>query len=101
MGISFYLVWSKKATKTNKKLRIEGIRIFIVQLVLNALWSIIFFGYYNPLLALAEIIVLAAMVLLTIRIFLKISKPAAYLLYPYFAWIGFATMLNLSIVLLN
>ena len=98
MGISLYLVW---VTKTDKKERRQGITFFFIQLVLNVLWSILFFGLQSPAAALIGIIVLWFAILLTIKNFLQISKPAGRLLMPYLAWVSFATILNLSIVFLN
>lgn len=97
MGISLYIVWTSNRVK-NKK---AGIKLFLIQLTLNASWSIVFFGLHNPILAFANIIILWIVILLTIRAFIPISKPAAYLLYPYLAWVSFASILNLSIALLN
>lgn len=75
--------------------------LFVVQLVFNFLWSIIFFGFRNPLIAFIDIILLWIMILLTIIKFHKLSKQAAYLLIPYVLWVSFAALLNISIVLLN
>jgi len=98
MGISLYLVWVKGTKiKRNK----EAINLFLIQLGLNFLWSFIFFGFRNPSLAFLEIIALWILLLMTILRFWKISKIAAYLLMPYIAWISFASILNLAIVLLN
>lgn len=97
MGLSFYLILIKKE-KRKKEIAIE---LFLIQLVLNALWSILFFGLQNPLFAFVEILFLWAVILLTIIYFHKISKPAAYLLYPYITWVSFAAYLNLSILVLN
>lgn len=96
MGTSFYLIWISKS-----KLRQNAINLFLVQLGLNALWSFLFFGLRNPALALAEIIILWIFIFLTIRSFWKISKISSYLLWPYLAWVSFATILNLSIWMLN
>ena len=90
MGISLYLVWKKKFPT-----------IFGVQLFLNFLWSIIFFGMRNPSLALVDIVALWIAIALTIKSFYKISKLSAYSLTPYLLWVSFATLLNLMIVLLN
>lgn len=98
MGYSLFLVW-KKGIKTKKNK--VAILVFFCQLGLNFLWSFFFFGLHLPLLAFFEIIVLWIAISLTIVKFWKISKPAAYLLYPYLAWVSFATILNLSIVILN
>lgn len=91
MGISLYLVWRKKKVPT----------VFWVQLILNAVWSIIFFGIKNPTLALADIIALWVTIIFTIKAFSKINKLAGRLLFPYLLWVTFASILNLSIVLLN
>lgn len=97
MGFSLYLVWvSRKST-----LREVGLRYFFFQLILNALWSILFFGLRNPLFALLEIIILWFCIYMTIVYFRKVNKTAAYLLYPYIIWVSFASVLNGSIVILN
>lgn len=95
MGISLYLLWTSKKNKN------AAIKLFLIQLGLNFLWSLIFFGMHSPQLAFVEIISLWIAIFLTIRISAPISKNAAYLLYPYFLWVSFATLLNLSIALLN
>ncbi|HBU27940.1 TPA: TspO protein [Candidatus Uhrbacteria bacterium] len=97
MGVSVYLVWRKK---TNKKYK-QAFMVFGGQLALNALWSPLFFGAQNPGLALVDIVLLLLAILWTIKLFHTISRPAAYLLIPYVAWVGFATYLNLAIWLLN
>lgn len=93
MGISLYVVWMKK----NKTAMI----LFFIQLALNLLWTIIFFGLRQPLLALIEIIALWIFILITKIKFYKISRTAAYLLMPYLLWVSFAVVLNLLIVLMN
>lgn len=96
MGISLYLVWISKG-----KLKQNALNLFFVQLGLNALWSIIFFGMKNPTLALVDIVALWIVIFLTIKSFTKISKLAGNLLIPYLLWVSFASVLNLAIVLLN
>ncbi|MBI2040035.1 tryptophan-rich sensory protein [Candidatus Microgenomates bacterium] len=91
MGISLYLVWLKQRIPT----------VFWIQLFLNVIWSIIFFGMRNPLLALVDIVALWIAIILTIKAFSKINKLSAYLLYPYLAWVSFASILNFAIVILN
>ena len=98
MGISLYLVWEKGLE--SKKVK-TAIFIFAVQLILNTLWSILFFGLQSPLYAFIEIIILWLAILLTIISFYKISRTAAYLLLPYILWVSFASVLNFSILLLN
>ena len=95
MGVSLYLVWVSK-----KKDNFAFI-IFGVQLFLNSLWSLLFFGLQNPLLAFLEINLLWIAIAVTMFKFYKISKPAFYLLIPYILWVSFAYVLNLAIALLN
>ena len=78
-----------------------GIVLFGAQLGVNLLWSLLFFGLYSPLAALACIIVLLALIVATIITFYRLSKPAAVLLVPYLAWVCIATALNAGVVLLN
>lgn len=98
MGISLYLIWIK-GFKT-KKVR-DAIVLFIIQLILNAIWSPVFFGYKNLLLAFVIIVAMIFYVVKTILAFGKIDKKASYLLYPYLAWISFASILNFSVWFLN
>lgn len=98
MGIAAFMVWKKG-------LNHRGVRIalgtFIFQLVLNTLWSIIFFGLQNPGAAFIEIVLLWVATLATIIAFAKVSKPAAWLLLPYVLWVSFAIYLNYMIYILN
>lgn len=94
MGISFYLVWSKKISKKEAWL-------FGIQLSLNSLWPILFFGLESPMLGLACIILLLISIALTMIAFYKRSKASAYLLVPYILWVSFASSLNLMIMILN
>jgi len=103
MGIALYLVWTKAGAKKSVKGKglKAGMKLFFIQLWLNFMWSLLFFGLKNPLVALVDIVILWAMILLTIISFWKLEKKAAYLLIPYILWVSFATALNLAIVLLN
>ena len=98
MGIAAFLVWNKGLKRKHVKI---ALGIFIVQLVLNTFWSIIFFGLQSPGAALVEIIFLWLAILATIIAFAKISKPAAWLLVPYILWVSFASYLNLMIWMIN
>lgn len=100
MGISFAIIWSKEVKKSGRTKR-KAMMLFGIQLCLNALWSILFFGLCNPFLALIEILLLWLFIYETIRAFQKIDKVAPKLLYPYLAWVSFATILNGSIWYLN
>ncbi|HHV23830.1 MAG TPA: tryptophan-rich sensory protein [Methanosarcina sp.] len=98
MGISLYLVWEKGLQEQEVK---KGMFIFGIQLGLNALWSILFFGLKSPYYAFVEIVLLWFAILLTILKFRKISKTASYLLFPYILWVSFAMLLNYYIWILN
>ena len=98
MGVAAFLVWDKGLE--NKKVKIS-LAIFGLQLLLNVLWSILFFGLQSPLYAFIDIIMLWASILATIIYFYRISAAAAYLLIPYILWVSFASALNLFIVILN
>lgn len=98
MGVALFLVW-------RKGFQTEGIRtalyFFGIQLALNALWSILFFGLKMPLLAFVEIVILWDFILITLLKFKKVSKPAALLLIPYLLWVSFAALLNFFLWYLN
>jgi len=105
MGIAFFLVWKQHShiLKNVRMLQIWkiGLMTFFIQLFLNAIWSIIFFGLHSSGWALVDIIFLWFAIIWTIIVFYKISKPAAYLLLPYILWVSFAGYLNYSIWVLN
>jgi len=98
MGVAAFLVW-RKGLK-NRQVRIALI-IFLVQLILNASWSVVFFGLQSPLYGLIVIVVLWVAILFTSLSFYRISRAAGILLWPYLLWVTFAAVLNESIWLLN
>jgi len=93
MGISLYLILEKKIKR--------ALTYFSKQLILNILWSVIFFGLHKLLLAFIEIIILWIFIFLTIMSSYKKSKPAAFLLIPYLLWVSFASVLNLFFYIIN
>lgn len=106
MGISLFLVWRATTntttfTKDRRNRKIAAFIAFGFQLILNVLWSFLFFGLRSPQLAFVEIIILLISIVATIVIFSKISKLAAILMVPYAGWVTFASFLNLQIWLLN
>jgi len=121
MGISLYLIWENKWepknkinfknkkswNKTSQKLlsgswqKANIIIIFATQLILNVLWSVIFFGMHSPEVAFFELIMLWFAILFTIINFYRISKIAALLLTPYILWVSFAGVLNYFVWILN
>lgn len=110
MGLSLFLVWrgltSSSSTTTTFLENRHSVKIvtfiaFGTQLILNVLWSFLFFGLRSPQLAFAEIIMLLTSIAVTIVIFSEISKLAAVLMLPYAGWVTLASFLNLQIWLLN
>jgi tryptophan-rich sensory protein len=94
MAVSGWLVWRKVGWGTE-------VAVFAGQLVLNAAWTPLFFGAGNYGLALVDIVVLWLAIGATIALFHRVSRPAAWLLVPYWAWVTFATALNWSIWRMN
>jgi len=98
MGVAAFLVWRKGLE--NRQVRIALI-VFLVQLVLNALWSVAFFGLESPLFGVVVIAALWVAILFTVLKFYRISLAASVLMWPYLLWVTFAAVLNVSIWLLN
>ncbi len=98
MGIAAYLVYEKGLRR--KEIR-KALAVFAGQLLLNTLWSIVFFGAHMILGAAVLIIFLWGMIAAIIWLFSRISRAAACLLVPYILWVSFATVLNISLYVLN
>ena len=97
MAISAFLIWKKK-----KEINVrEALMFYFVQLILNALWSIVFFGLKSPFFGFLEILILWLFIFLTMLKFYEIEKLASYLLIPYILWVSFAGILNFFILILN
>lgn len=98
MGIAAFLVWKNGWERKDVKM---ALGVFGIQLFLNAIWSIIFFGLQSPGWALVDIVLLWLAIVWTMVVFYKISKSAAWLLVPYILWVSFAAYLNYAIWALN
>jgi tryptophan-rich sensory protein len=98
MGISLFVIWQRRENNLQAR---KGLILFFIQLILNAFWSVAFFGLKSPLLGLINIILLWLAIFFTVQHFLKISKIAALLLLPYLLWVSFAVVLNFSLWILN
>ena len=96
MGFAAYLVWNENDVDGGRVLR-----MYLLQLVVNILWPFFFFRLGWRLFAFFWLLLLIALVTLTMSGFRYISKPAFYLLVPYFLWVLFAAYLNLGFYLLN
>lgn len=98
MGLSLYLVWNRGRDTPDFGLAIS---IFSIQLILNVLWSIIFFGEHSLIFGAIEIVFLWFFIVATVIEFYPVDKKASYLLFPYLAWVTLATMLNITILFAN
>ena len=103
MGISLFLIWKKRQymQKTEDATIVTSLFLFYVHLVINAYWSIVFFGMKDIVSALLIIVILAEMILLLIVKFFRIDRIAGLLLIPYYFWALYASFLNFSIWQLN
>lgn len=97
MGVALAFI-ILQSTKSSKK---KAYFWFGAQLILNTVWSLVFFGLHFPWLGVAVIIALIASILMAIYEFGKIKRLSAWLLVPYLAWVCFATYLTVAIALLN
>ena len=98
MGVAAFLVWQKGV---GFRLVRTALAWFLVQLVLNASWSPVFFGLHRIGLALVIVVLLWVAIVITMYRFFRVSRPAGMLLIPYLLWVSFATVLNASIWHLN
>ncbi|WP_285057117.1 TspO/MBR family protein [Pedobacter ginsengisoli] len=98
IGISAYLVWQKRKEILHFP---RTIAIYLMQLILNLMWSFIFFYAHQIGVALVEIVLLLVIVIINARVFYKVDKTAGLLFVPYILWVGFATLLTASIFSLN
>ena len=98
MGVALFLIWRKGMGTPGVKVALAA---FLIQLVLNGLWTPAFFGLRSPLAGLFVILLMWAAILVTMVRFFPISRPAALLLIPYLAWVSFAALLNAYLYALN
>lgn len=97
MALSAWLVWRRQGFAAAGL----PLLLFAVQLFLNLMWSVLFFGLKSPGLALLDIVLLLVAIAATLVSFWRRSAAAGGLLVPYLAWVGFATALNFAIWRLN
>lgn len=97
MGIALALIILRRTTESKRNAYIW----FGIQLVLNALWSLVFFGLHMPWLGVIVIAALIIAIIMTMRKFSRMYQPAMWLLVPYLAWVCFATYLTVGVAVLN
>lgn len=98
MGISAYLVWQRRDAVAHFP---RTIALYLIQLILNLMWSFIFFYAHQIGVALVEIVFLLVVILINATVFYKINKVAGLLFIPYILWVSFATVLTYNIFILN
>lgn len=98
LGIALFLVMRNEQTRLSKT---RAYLLFLIQMVLNALWSYTFFGAHMTGWALVVLIALIVASVMMMRAFRPFSKWASYLIWPYILWLSFAAYLNIAIVWLN
>lgn len=98
IGIAAYLVWQQRKSIPHFP---RTIAIYLIQLILNLVWSFLFFYMHEIGFALGEIILLLLMIIFNGVYFYRISKWAGILFIPYFLWVAFATFLTYNIFILN
>jgi len=98
MGVAAFLVWRTGLDADGVKVALTA---FAVQLALNGLWSILFFGMQAPGWALVEIVLLWVSIGITVVFFWRVAPLPGALLLPYWGWVSFATVLNASLWWLN
>jgi len=94
MAVAAWLVWRRVGWQ-------KVLMFYFIQLALNAAWTPIFFGAHELGWALAEILLMWLAILLTMRVFFQVSKPAGWMLVPYLAWVTFAAFLNFTLWRMN
>jgi translocator protein len=97
MAVAAWLVWRRGGWACQRK----PLLLFLLQLVLNGLWSPLFFGLHLPGLALVDLLLLWVALLLALVAFWRARRPAGILLLPYLGWVSFAGRLNFALWRLN
>ena len=95
MTVSIWLYWHTKNRNINT------IYIYIIHLIFNTTWSVVFFVFHNMVLALLVLIILIALIINLILRFKRVKMLSAYLMIPYLLWCSFALILNISLIILN
>ena len=98
IGTSLFLIWRKGLGRKDVQI---SILVFAVQLCINVLWSIVFFGGHNILGGLIMVLILWVAILINIFVFYRISRPAGLLLIPYLIWVSIASYLQYNLFILN
>jgi benzodiazapine receptor len=94
MSVAIWLVWKRSFNN-------RVMTIYFVHLFFNAIWSVLFFGYHNILLALIDLIIILGFIIWLMVIYFRENKISFYLMVPYLLWSSYAFVLNLTILVIN
>ena len=94
MSVAIWIVWRKTSDK-------KILQLYFVHLFFNAIWSVIFFGFHQVLIALIDLIIILAFIIWLMKIYYQINKISFVLMIPYLLWSSYALMLNVAIFYLN
>ena len=94
MSIAIWKIW---INSFNEKI----LKLYLVHLFFNSIWSVIFFGFHQIGIALINLVIILIFIVLLIKEYFKKDKISFYLMIPYFIWSSYALILNFSIFLLN
>lgn len=97
MAVAAWLVWGAHPAQTKRM----ALAVFLLQLLVNALWTWLFFAWKLGSLALFDILLLTSLILVCVVLFYRINTVAGLLLIPYLLWVSFASVLNYTMLLLN
>jgi len=95
MTLAIWLFWHSNNRNKNT------VYVYLVHLVFNTTWSVVFFVFHNMVLALLVLIILIALIINLILRFKRVKMLSAYLMIPYLLWVSFALILNTSLIILN
>ena len=95
MTISIWIYWNTKNRNVNT------VYIYLIHLIFNTTWSVVFFVFHNMVLALAVLIILISLIIILILRFKRVKMLSAFLMIPYLLWCSFALILNISLIILN
>ena len=95
IALSLYFIWIKAKKNEKKKIAV----VYVINLFANVLWSYLFFGIQNPLLAFIDLLIIFGSIIGMMFVAGKIDKKAGWVLAPYLLWVGFASVLNLGFLI--
>ncbi len=94
MSVAVWIAWNNSSDK-------KVLKVYFIHLFFNAIWSVIFFGFHQILIALIDLIIILAFIIWLMKIYYQINKISFVLMTPYLLWSSYALVLNATIFYLN